>query len=87
MPLPEYLSNDWFSLEETVMERAKTLLHENSGEIRFTLDALYQALRDEAMQQQGENANYSRGAHDAARDYANRLTGHVEQCWATAILR
>ena len=64
--------------ESEAYSRATELIHQNDGRLG---DALHD-LKGEL-----EGKIWERDFPHQAREYAQALCDHVEQCWATAILR
>lgn len=79
--VPEIGSRERDAHEEAALARARELLHEEEGSIRDALHTLEMELRGDAAERA------TRQAVDVARVYARKLVSHVEQCWATAVLR
>lgn len=67
--------------ERAVMARARELIIQEDGRLREALFELEQELRDPGAERA------TRIASEIAREYARALVSHVEQCWATAVLR
>ena len=67
--------------ERAVMARAREFIVQEDGRLREALFELEQALRNPGVERS------TRASYDMARDYARALVSHVEQCWATAVLR
>lgn len=67
--------------ERAVVARAREMVFEFDGRLREVLYELEEALRDRDAERS------TRVAYVLARDYARELVGHVEQCWASAVVR
>lgn len=67
--------------ERAVMARAREFVIQEDGCLRDALFELEQALRDPGVERS------TRLASDVAQEYARALVSHVEQCWASAVLR
>lgn len=70
-----------YALEEEALDRACELLHSEDGRIRNALYELEREVRDELDPDHGPSE------YDRCRDYTREIVRHVEQCWATAVLR
>lgn len=83
--IPPIGSRERDAHEEAALERGRELVHANNGSLRDALFDLEQELRGTIGGQ--EIYRDSHVYYDTARDYSRALVSHVEQCWATAIVR
>lgn len=87
LPLPQIGSVERDEHEAAALKRALELLHDREGHLRDALYALGEELKITLRLQADERGYGPRDAADWARDFQYALVDHVEQCWASAIVR
>jgi len=79
--IPPVGSREREAHEEAALARGRELIHIEDGRLCDALYTLEQELRGDGW------LRTTNLASALARDYARLLCRHVEQCWATAVLR